>query len=122
MVITIALLALMALAGIPVVWLLHYFHCMRQRRQWWIANGNRKLKERHMIQVLYSCRCGITDKAVSMREREYGESVVDWVEKVMTPAIDQDHTASSPTCTSRTMESVKIPMDGRPRIGGPIIN
>ena len=74
------------------------------------------------IQVLYTCLpCGIIDAKVEVPARTT-EDVITWVEKIMGPAIAEDHRKRSPNCCPATLSNVKIPVTGATRIGGPTEN
>jgi hypothetical protein len=63
------------------------------------------------IQCRYSCEgCGLFRVAVNVRARTT-EDVVEWFEKVLTPALSNDHTQRSPHCTSRMMKEVLVPLE-----------
>ena len=74
------------------------------------------------IQVLYTCLpCCIVDAKVDVPARTT-EDVITWVEKVMGPAIAEDHQRRSPNCFPTTLSNVKIPVTGAAKIGGPTEN
>lgn len=74
------------------------------------------------ITVLYSCRaCGLVDRPVRVKARET-EDVVVWFEKVMGPALANDHRERSPGCSSMTASDVKVPIGGADRVGGASVN
>lgn len=62
-----------------------------------------------MLEVRYKCRCLQDEVRVQTAERQPMEDVVWWVEEVVGRAVYADHLARSPTCTSKTMEYMKIP-------------
>ena len=71
------------------------------------------------IRVLYSCHgCGKVDAPVDVLERQPGDTVGSWMLTVQA-AIGAHHRAHAPECGSRVCD-LKIPMTGRPTIGGPV--
>jgi hypothetical protein len=69
------------------------------------------------VKVQYTCfTCALTDRTVSVREREPSEDVVAWVEFVRRE-VARDHLRVSPRCVSRHCD-LKIPLPhGTDRIG-----
>ncbi len=74
------------------------------------------------IGVLYSCEgCSTKDRQVLVDERWPGQAVESWMWAVR-DAIAKDHHERFPACTARVSQEVKIPMTGRPNIGGPKVH
>jgi hypothetical protein len=75
------------------------------------------------IRCLYSCDlCGLNDVAVDVPVRAAAEGVVEWIEGVCLPAVSGDHRARSPACRTERLQRLKIPVEGRSVIGGPVEN
>lgn len=74
------------------------------------------------IDCMYSCTvCGIVKAHVKVRLREEAENVVDWLQKVATPAFVADHERRSPDCRPTFFADVYIPISGAKFIGGPSV-
>jgi len=79
------------------------------------------MSNRPVIQVLYTCDgCNLKDAKVAVPARTT-EDVVTWTQKIMAQAIADDHFRRSPHCYSKTMATVKIPITGANKIGGPAL-
>jgi hypothetical protein len=75
------------------------------------------------IVCMYSCQaCGLVDVRVPVRLRYRGEGVSHWVKHAVTPALAADHKAKRQgTCQPMALQEVKIPLTGRERVGGPVV-
>jgi hypothetical protein len=74
------------------------------------------------VTVYYSCpRCSVVDKPVVLRCRRPGEDVSDWVNFVI-GLIATDHRRLFPSCGTKTLHDLKIPVAGSEYIGGPPIH
>ena len=75
------------------------------------------------IVCMYSCHaCGLKDVRVPVRIRYTGEDVKAWLDDAVIPAMSADHRAKrGTTCTPKALQELKIPMDGRTQVGGPVI-
>jgi hypothetical protein len=75
------------------------------------------------IVCMYSCQaCGLKDERVPVRLRYQGEGVAHWVKHAVTPALAADHRAKRrDTCQPLALQEVKIPLDGRDQVGGPVV-
>lgn len=72
------------------------------------------------IRVLYSCTvCGLVDVGVVVPERG-DEDVVVWINGAV-GHVAVDHRARSPQCHAKAVD-LKVPFDGRSKIGGPVVN
>ena len=72
------------------------------------------------ITVFYACTsCGLREVALPVRTRG-DEDVMVWLEAVKMEA-SFDHALRSPNCKSGKMDYLKVPFDGRDKVGGPII-
>lgn len=70
--------------------------------------------------VLYSChKCKLHRVPVVVPAREE-EDVVAWM-KETTEYLAQDHYKRSPHCDTTALQEVMIPMTGRDKVGGPIL-
>lgn len=73
------------------------------------------------ITIQYSCvLCGIRDASVRVPARASDEDVERWVNMAIRATSD-DHKQRSPDCKTRTLQNLKIPMDGAEWIGGPAV-
>lgn len=71
----------------------------------------------------YSCRvCGLDDAEFTVPERAPNEDLVTWMRRRMSVAVWQDHLRRSPACLAKTITDLKIPLDGREHIGGPVVH
>ena len=71
------------------------------------------------IDVKYSCKgCGVKERDVAVRVREPSENVVQWVERA-SKRVSLDHGQHSPNCPAEVFD-LKVPIDGRPEVGGPV--
>jgi hypothetical protein len=74
------------------------------------------------ITVKYSCSsCGLKDVDLQVNARG-PEDVIVWMEKVLTPALGNDHFQRSPFCQVTSLTQVMIPITGVDKIGGPAVN
>lgn len=65
------------------------------------------------VDVLYTCHgCGLTDRVVSVPERQPDDCVVQWVE-ASAILIGADHERVSPNCSCRHVD-LKIPLRANP--------
>ena len=72
------------------------------------------------ITVFYSCPlCATVKAAVTVPARE-SEDVGEWMENTVR-LLGDDHRARSPHCHPAELKNVMIPMSGRDRIGGPVM-
>lgn len=72
------------------------------------------------ITVLYSChKCGLKDVGVELKART-DEDLMDWMD-MMGRSLSADHDRRSPGCVIQKLSYVKIPMAGRDRVGGPMV-
>ncbi len=72
-----------------------------------------------LILIMFSCPlCGCRDVPVNVPERG-DEDVVKWLRSSVDGYVKKAHVARSPTCPARTVD-LKIPMEHRPKVGGPI--
>jgi hypothetical protein len=62
--------------------------------------------------------CSCTDVPVNVMERG-AEDVKTWMDRTLLPAVKRAHQNRSPRCVAGAVD-LKIPMTGRPIIGGPI--
>lgn len=75
------------------------------------------------IEVRYSCpSCGLVDQRVPVPERLPDQNVVQWMETVCIVALAKDHAFRSPSCSpaDNQLHDIKIPLTGRPNVGGPV--
>jgi hypothetical protein len=63
-----------------------------------------------MIEVFYSCTCGIIERAVLVIARERDEEILSWMEVVM-KEVKSDHRRRSPACP-KTHARLRIPNHG----------
>ena len=71
-------------------------------------------------EVQYSCNlCGINRATVAVQARE-AEPIVDWM-RTLTLRLQQDHGQRSPSCRADSLSEVLVPMTGRDKVGGPVI-
>jgi hypothetical protein len=70
------------------------------------------------IQCKYSCSgCGIHRRVVTVAQRGE-EDVVQWIEKVLSPVIADDHANASSECRSARMSELLIPTpEGTEKVG-----
>lgn len=74
-----------------------------------------------MIRILYSCHlCGLDDQAIEVPGRG-DEDVKEWFENTLVATIDKDHRRRSPNCSATRIDTIKIPIHGAEKIGGPAI-
>lgn len=74
------------------------------------------------IDCKYSCAgCGLYRVVVSVPARTTEELFV-WMDWVAAKAISEDHARRSPSCTSRTISELMIPITGASKVGGPCEN
>lgn len=62
-----------------------------------------------MMEILYKCKCMPAEVPVAVPEREKGQDLGPWMNKVGV-AILADHQLRSPMCGEDKMEYAKIPM------------
>jgi hypothetical protein len=67
----------------------------------------------------YCSRCK-QKRDVPVATRTEEQNVVEWLEQVAVVAISEDHARVSPRCRATHMDEVYIPVDHRPRVGGPV--
>lgn len=73
------------------------------------------------IIVRFTCAlCDLRDVEVAVPVREPEEDIRHWVETTLGNALQAEHNRRRPFCPSRRAKDVKIPIDGRPNIGGPL--
>lgn len=73
------------------------------------------------ITVMYSCtQCGLEDRKLAVPARREDMDLMRWM-KGLQFYISRDHETVSPTCTSRVMRQLKIPIQNADRVGGPPI-
>lgn len=71
-----------------------------------------------VIQVLYTCVCGINDRKVSIPVRGKDEDIKSWMDN-LTILVSTDHINKSPHCLATSLKALKIPTNNREYIGGP---
>lgn len=72
------------------------------------------------IRALYSCNgCGLKNIAVDVPAR-VDEDVVAWMDGTV-QLLSVDHRRRAPLCTARSMQEIKIPIQGADRVGGPAL-
>ncbi len=70
------------------------------------------------VRVLYSCEgCGSVDVPVLVPARG-AEGVVAWMRQT-TEIVTRDHRARHHFCRARKLSSLKVPMAGTAKVGGP---
>lgn len=70
--------------------------------------------------VLYSCtKCKLHRVPVIVPAREQ-EDVIAWM-KTTTNFLSLDHAKRSPYCDTTELQEVMIPMTGRDKVGGPVL-
>lgn len=74
-----------------------------------------------VLQVMYSCDCGLKDRKVSVPVRKIKEPVDTWM-KNLTKLVSRDHETFAPNCKYDTLSTLKIPMSNREYLGGPEVD
>lgn len=69
------------------------------------------------VEVIYKCQCLPYEISLHVCEREVGEDVLDYMNRVQR-AIGMNHLSRSPLCTATTMEYAKIPVTSDGVVGG----
>lgn len=60
----------------------------------------------------YTChKCGIEKRELRVTARAFDADIVDWIDKVLAPAIAEDHRKMSPGCSSRHCD-IWLPANG----------
>lgn len=76
--------------------------------------------ERVTTEVKYSCKpCGLHRVVLPVEARQ-DEPIVEWM-NALTVAVYEDHHRRSPDCKAETISEVLIPMTGRAKLGGPVL-
>ncbi len=60
------------------------------------------------VELRYKCQCMKAESCVQVQERESGEDIGDFMERVRV-ALTDDHKKRSPFCRTATMEYAKVP-------------
>lgn len=63
------------------------------------------------MKVFYKCGCMAAEAEIDVPARRPLAPLGDWM-NCMSFCVSADHTALSPHCKSRTMEYVKVPVEG----------
>lgn len=75
------------------------------------------------IQCMFTCKfCGLVKAPFTVRWREQGEDVVEWIEKAVRPAMGKAHLALSPMCRAPHADLMLPMSEGSAGIGMRTIN
>lgn len=70
-----------------------------------------------LIELKYSCSCGIDRVTVRVDERRPDEDVKVWMDRAVA-AVTEDHRQRSPACQAETIDELMIPIPpGVERVG-----
>jgi hypothetical protein len=73
------------------------------------------------ITIQYSCfLCGLKDVPVEVKERSQDQDLMDWMNDVGI-LLSGDHNVKSPNCRPKQLSNIKIPISGRDKVGGPVV-
>jgi hypothetical protein len=70
-----------------------------------------------VVEFLYKCSCMPRERAFYVRERLPNESIIDFMDKAVRPALSIDHRSRSPLCAATRLEYLKMPVDENKPIG-----
>lgn len=64
-----------------------------------------------LVELLYKCACMEQERAFYVRERRQDEDIGAFLEKIVQPALTNNHRSRSPLCAAKTLEYLKMPIE-----------